>query len=116
MQLIRTLSWILATIILVSFIAMNSALMGSESVSVRFWPLENGNWVELHWPVGFIVLASIAVGFLPMWLLHKGARWRLKRRIGFLENTVRSASQGDPAPIATSTQLESREEPPASPS
>lgn len=110
MQLIRTLLLMVATIALVAFIAINW-----HTVPLNLWPLENGNYVHLEWPVGFIVLVSIAVGFLPMWLLHKGARWRMKRRIGFLENTVRSASQNDPAPIATATQLESREEPPAPP-
>jgi hypothetical protein len=50
-----------------------------------------------------------------MWLLHKGARWRLQRRIAFLENTLKSASQSDPTSIATSTQLEAREEPSAPP-
>ncbi|HQV03707.1 MULTISPECIES: LapA family protein [unclassified Novosphingobium] len=99
MQLIRTLLLLLVTIALVAFIAINW-----QTVPLNLWPLQDGNYVHLEWPVGFIVIISMALGFLPMWLLHKGARWRLTRRISFLENSVKSASQS--APIATSTQLE----------
>ncbi len=110
MQLIRTLLLLVITITLVAFIAINW-----QSVPLNLWPLQDGNYVHFEWPVGFIVLVSIAVGFVPMWLLHKGARWRLNRRITFLENTLKSASQSQPTAIATSTQLEAREEPPATP-
>ena len=106
MQLIRTLVWVLLAIFVVVFVIFNSALTGSESVPIRFWPLNNGTWFRLEWPVGIIVLVSMALGFLPMWLLHKGARWRLNRRINFLENTVKSSSQGAPTVVATTTQLE----------
>ena len=110
MQVIRTLLLLIVTIALVAFIAINW-----QTVPLNLWPLQDGNYVHLEWPVGFIVLISMALGFLPMWLIHKGARWRLNRRIGFLENSVKSASQSDPVPIATSTQLEAQQEPPASP-
>ncbi len=110
MQLIRTLLLLIVTIALVAFVAINW-----QSVPLNLWPLQDGNYVHFEWPVGFIVLVSIAVGFIPMWLLHKGARWRLNRRITFLENTLKSASQSQPTAIATSTQLEAREEPPATP-
>ena len=99
MQLLRTLLLLLVTIALVAFVAINW-----QTVPLNLWPLQDGNYVHLEWPVGFIVLVSMAAGFLPMWLLHKGARWRLNRRIGFLENSVKASSQTPP--IATSTQLE----------
>lgn len=111
MQLIRTLALLLVTIALVAFIAINW-----HTVPLNLWPLADGNYVHLEWPVGFIVIVSMALGFLPMWLLHKGARWRLNRRISFLENSVKSASQSDPVNIATTTQLEkASQEPPATP-
>ena len=110
MQLIRTLLLLIVTIALVAFVAINW-----QSVPLNLWQLQDGNYVHFEWPVVFIVLVSIAVGFIPMWLLHKGARWRLNRRITFLENTLKSASQSQPTAIATSTQLEAREEPPATP-
>jgi lipopolysaccharide assembly protein A len=109
MQLIRTLLLLLVTIALVAFIAINW-----QSVSLNLWPLDSGDYVHFEWPVGFIVLVSMALGFLPMWLLHKGARWRLNRRISLLENSVKSASQSAPAAFATTTQLDSAaQEPPA---
>ena len=111
MQLIRTLLLLIVTIALVAFIAINW-----QVVPLNLWPLADGNYVHLDWPVGFIVLVSMALGFLPMWLLHKGARWRMNRRISFLENSVKSASQSAPSAIATTTQLEqASQEPPATP-
>ncbi|MFM5924657.1 MAG: LapA family protein [Novosphingobium sp.] len=101
MQMIRTLLLLVLTIALVAFIAINW-----QVVSLNLWPLADGNYVHLEWPVGFIVLISMVLGFLPMWLIHKGARWRLNRRINFLENTVKSSSQSTPGLVATSTQLD----------
>lgn len=111
MQLIRTLILLIVTIVLVAFVAINW-----QTVPLNLWPLQDGNYLHLEWPVGFIVLVSMVLGFVPMWLIHKGARWRLNRRISFLENSVKSASQSNPAAIATSTQLDAAQpEPPANP-
>ncbi len=111
MQLIRTLILLIVTIVLVAFVAINW-----QTVPLNLWPLQDGNYLHLEWPVGFIVLVSMVLGFVPMWLIHKGARWRLNRRISFLENSVKSATQSNPAAIATSTQLEAAQpEPPANP-
>lgn len=111
MQLIRTLMLLIVTIVLVAFVAINW-----QTVPLNLWPLQDGNYLHLEWPVGFIVLVSMVLGFVPMWLIHKGARWRLNRRISFLENSVKSATQSNPAAIATSTQLDAAQpEPPANP-
>ncbi len=111
MQLIRTLILLIVTIVLVAFVAINW-----QTVPLNLWPLQDGNYLHLEWPVGFIVLVSMVLGFVPMWLIHKGARWRLNRRISFLENSVKSATQSNPAAIATSTQLDAAQpEPPANP-
>lgn len=101
MQVIRTLVLILITIVVVSFIAINW-----QSVPLNLWPIENGQYLYVEWPVGLIFIVGILVGFVPMWLLHKGVRWQLNRRIGLMENSVKAASMGNPAPIATNTQLE----------
>ena len=102
MQIIRTLTWVLITIVMVAFIAINWT-----PVEVRIWPLESG-YLHFNWPVGFIVLVSFLLGMLPMWLLHKAKGWRLTRRINTLENAVRATSTPPPpSPMAaTSTQLE----------
>ncbi len=100
MQIIRTITWVLITIVMVAFIAINWT-----PVEVRIWPLESG-YLHFNWPVGFIVLISFLLGMLPMWLLHKAKGWRLTRRINTLENAVRATSTPTAPPIATSTQLE----------
>ena len=101
MQIIRALLLVILTIVIVSFIAINW-----QSVPLNFWPIANGKFFYVEWPVGLVFIAGILVGFLPMWLLHKGVRWRLNRRIGLMENTVKASSMGQPTAVGTSTQLE----------
>lgn len=101
MQTIRTILLLVITIALVAFIAINW-----ETVPVNFWPLDDGTYLHFNWPVGFIVLISFLAGMIPMWLLHKGVRWRFQRRIANLENTVRASSAAAPSAVATTTQLD----------
>lgn len=97
MQVVRSFVWVVLAAILIAFIAMNW-----EAAPINVWPLENG-YLHFEWPVGIIALIFFLLGLVPMWLIHKGARWRFKRRISSLENTVRATTT---TPIATSTQLE----------
>jgi len=103
MQILRTIFWVLLTIVLVAFIAINW-----DIVPVNFWPLDDGTYLHFNWPIGFLVLISFLAGLLPMWLLNRATRWRLNRRISTLENSVlaNSTTATPPPPIATSTQLE----------
>jgi uncharacterized integral membrane protein len=96
MQVFRTAAWVIITAILVAFIAMNW-----ERAPVNIWPLDVG-YLHFLWPVGLIALVFFLLGLIPMWLVYKGTRWRLLRRISTLENSMRSAIA---PPIATSTQL-----------
>ncbi len=107
MQIIRTITWVFITIVMVAFIAINWT-----PVEVNIWPVETG-YLHLNWPVGFIVLVSFLLGMLPMWLLNKAKGWRLTRRINTLENAVRATSTPAAPPIATSSQLEAN--PPETP-
>lgn len=91
MSVARTVAWVVATAILVSFIAMNW-----NRAPVNIWPLENG-YLHFEWPVGVIALIFFLLGVAPMWLVHRTARWRLKRRIASLENSLRAASASLPA-------------------
>lgn len=112
MQMIRTLLLLLIAIILTAFVAINW-----DTVPVRFWPAGQGEYLKFDWPVGFVALFFFVLGMVPMWLIHKGAAWRLKRRIGSLENTLK-ANTVDPAPtFPNSTQLDNApaQEPPANP-
>ncbi len=94
MQIVRTIVWVVVTVILVSFIAINW-----KAVPVNFWPLADGSFLHFEWPVGIVALVFFLLGLLPMWLLNKGNRWRFTRRINALENTVKAASVS--APVAT---------------
>jgi hypothetical protein len=96
MQVIRTVIWVLVLVALGLF-----TLNNWQPVEVKIW---EGLILETKLPA--LVITSFLMGLLPMWLLHKGTRWRLNRRIGMLENTVKATSQGGPSPVATSTQLE----------
>ena len=93
MQIIRTILWVIVTAMLVAFIAMNWT-----KVPVNIWPLDDGNYLHFEWPVGVVALLFFLLGALPMWVVHRAGRWRLKRRIHSLENTVQATSA---VPIAT---------------
>lgn len=101
MQIIRTILWIAITAVLVAFVAMNW-----DRAPVNLWPLADG-YLQFNWPVGVIAIVFFILGLLPMWLLHRAARWRLNRRISALENNARAtAAAADPPPLATATQLD----------
>ncbi len=95
MQIIRTIVWVLVVVALGLFSFNNW-----NPVEVKIW---EGLILETKLPA--LVFAAFLLGLLPMWLLAKAGRWRLKRRINALENSVR-ASAAPPPPIATATQLE----------
>lgn len=99
MQIIRTVIWVLVLVALGLF-----TLNNWQPVEVKLW---EGIILETKLPA--LVIVSFLMGFLPMWLLHKGVRWRLNRRIGLMENTVKASTMGNPSPIATSTQLDAQD-------
>ena len=99
MQAIRTIIWVLITIVVVGFVAINWT-----AVPINFWPLSGGKYLGLTWPVGIVALMGFLLGLLPMWLLHKTAAWLLRRRIGTLENSVRAASVSTPLAPPSSAQ------------
>ncbi|KPL67873.1 hypothetical protein SZ64_06935 [Erythrobacter sp. SG61-1L] len=100
MNIIRTIIWVVVAIILLVFTVNNWKV-----VEVKIW---EDILIETKLPV--LVIISFLVGFLPLWLLHRGTRWQLRRRITSLETAVRNAvtantSKGDdpadPAPENT---------------
>jgi uncharacterized integral membrane protein len=93
MQIIRTILWVILTAMLVAFIAMNWT-----KVPVNIWPLDDGNYLHFEWPVGIVALLFFALGALPMWVIHRANRWRLKRRIHSLENTVQATATATTPP------------------
>ena len=51
-------------------------------------------WPGLIWDTRLpaIVIAAFLLGLVPTWLLHRGTRWRLNRRIGQLETAARASA------------------------
>lgn len=99
MQIIRTILWVLLLVVVLAFSFGN----WDRQIDVRIWP-------GIVWDtrVPALVIVSFLLGLLPMWLYHRGVRWRQGRRIAALETaTTKMASpRTDPA-MTTSTQTPS---------
>ena len=105
MQIVRTVIWVLVLVALGLF-----TLNNWQPVQVKLW---EGIILETKLPA--LVIVSFLAGLLPMWLLHKGARWRLNRRIASLENSVRSVAISTPSNASPSNPLDAGAAAPHSP-
>jgi hypothetical protein len=81
MQIIRTIVWVLVLVALLVF-----AINNWTPISVKIW---EGLLLETKIPA--LVIVAFLIGLVPMWVVHRGAKWRLERRIATLENAIRSA-------------------------
>ena len=81
MQILRTVVWVVVAIALLIF-----SIMNWDPVEVKIW---EGLVLETKIPA--LVIVSFVLGLLPMWMLHRGTKWRLTRRINTLENAVRTS-------------------------
>lgn len=93
MQIVRTIVWVLLLVGLFAFSAYNW-----NPVEVTLW----GDLV-LETKVPALVIIAFLIGLVPMWLLHRGVKWRLDRRIQTLENAARSAALARHEPAQTPT-------------
>jgi uncharacterized integral membrane protein len=93
MQIVRTIVWVLLLVALLLF-----SINNWQDVEVKIW--EN---LILQTKLPALVIASFLLGLLPMWLLHKGTRWRFNRRINALENTVKAAAVSVPVAMPEPT-------------
>lgn len=89
MQVVRTILWVLLFVGLLAFSFFNW-----KPVEVTIW--DN---LVLETKVPALVIISFLLGMIPTWLLHRGTKWRLNRRIKTLENATRAAAVS--APVAT---------------
>jgi len=89
MQVVRTVIWVLILFGLLAFSFFNW-----KPVEVALW----SNMV-LETKVPALVIIAFLLGLVPMWLYHRGVKWRLARRIAALETAARSnaLSRHDPA-------------------
>lgn len=101
MQFIKTLFWVLLAVLLVAF-SYNNWI----SVTVFIW---EGTLLDTKLPV--LVIGSFLLGFLPIWLLYRTSRWRMKRRIDSLESRTKLV-----VPETAATKTDSNGKKPAPPS
>lgn len=97
MQIIRTIVWVLLLVALGIFSWAN----WDPRITVYIW---EGFVVDTRLPA--IVIVSWAVGFVPVWLLHRASKWQFRRRVSTLEAAMRNAaaataalSPSEPAPV-----------------
>ena len=86
MQFVRMLFWVLILAALLIFTAFNW-----RPVEVQIWT----NLV-LETKIPALVIIAFLLGLVPTWLLHRGTRWRLNRRISHLETAARSSAATRP--------------------
>lgn len=63
--------------------------------------------------VSTFVLGAFLIGFLPTWLILRGSRWRLTRRIKTLEAAAMPAHNPSPSPVDLSKEDVAQAEPTA---
>ena len=87
MTALRTIFWVLLAVVLVLF-----AINNWQPVEVRVWS-------TLVWepPLAALPIIAFLAGLAPMWLIHRAAKWRLKRRIAQLESAMGAREVAAPA-------------------
>ena len=92
MQIVRTIVWVVILAALLIFTAFNW-----NSVEVQIWT----NMV-LETKIPALVIVAFLLGLVPMWLIHRGTKWRLQRRIAGLESAARAnATAAAATPVVT---------------
>lgn len=105
MQIVRTVLWVLLLMALMVFSFFNW-----KPVEVTIW--DN---LILETKVPALVIVSFLLGMIPTWLLHRGTKWRLSRRIKTLENAVKAtATSPDTAPTTASAAASTEDKTPLS--
>jgi len=105
MQIIRTVVWVVLAIALLIFSYNNWT-----PVEVKIW---EDLILETKKPV--LVILSFLAGFLPIFLLHRGTRWQMTRRIKSLETAVRDAIAAATPPAVPTPEPAPAPEPAAEP-
>ncbi|MBX7540429.1 hypothetical protein [Qipengyuania sphaerica] len=93
MQIVRTILWVLLLVGILAFSFGN----WDRQIDVRIWP-------GIVWDtrVPALVIVSFLIGLVPMWLYHRGVRWRQGRRIAALETaTTKMAAPRADTPTPT---------------
>lgn len=96
MGILRTIIWVLLTVVLVVF-----AMANWGPVTVTIWP---GQVLDTKLPV--LILGAFLIGAVPMWIAFRTARWSMKRRLDTSERQLADLRAmanrpTDPAPAST---------------
>ncbi len=91
MQIVRTVVWVLIVVGIMLFSAFNW-----DPVEVTLW--EN---LVLETKVPVLVIVAFLLGLVPMYIFHRGVKWRQNRRISSLESAARSAALARHEPTST---------------
>ena len=96
MQFVRTIIWVFLLFALLAFSFFNW-----KPVEVQIW----SNLV-LETKLPALVIVSFLLGLIPMWLVHRGSKWQMKRRINALETaasrlSASAAANSAPSPAKT---------------
>lgn len=82
MKILRTVLWVLGALGFLIF-----AFYNWNRVELKLW--QN---LVLETPLPALVLVMFAVGFLPMWALHRSVVWGLQRRVRALETSLKNTA------------------------
>ena len=82
MKILRTVLWVLGALGFLIF-----AFYNWNRVELKLW--QN---LVLETPLPALVLVIFALGFLPMWALHRSVVWGLQRRIRALETSLKNTA------------------------
>ncbi len=93
MQFVRTIIWVLLLFALLAFSFFNW-----QSVEVKIW-----NNLVLETKLPALVIVSFLLGLIPMWLIHRGSKWQMKRRINALETAASRLSASSAAASNSTT-------------
>ena len=88
MAIVRTIIWVLVTIVLVLFTINNW-----QPVEVRIW-----STLLLETKLPALVILAFLLGLVPMWLIHRATLWRQRRRIAYLETAAARATAAPEVP------------------
>jgi putative membrane protein len=96
MQFLKTLFWVVLTVILVLLARANWI-----AVSLKLW---GGLEADVKLPV--LILFAFLIGFLPTFILYRARLWSLRRRLDPAERVVTSVSApvspAQPMPVSNS--------------
>lgn len=102
MQFLRTIFWVLLTVVAVVF-----ALGNWTPVTLNLF---GDVRVDVKLPI--LLLGAFLLGLVPTFLLYRASRWRYRRRLEQTERTL-SELRGPPAPAEPSRGAQNEPMPPA---